>query len=200
MPNYWAKFENINKDIFRFDTRIYLNSIDKPTDDDICIGAIVGKNPGSAKPRDVGKGILPINLDNDKLLPTVRSIVCKSYKSAGVQLPKRGYIQVLNLFYLCNPDLRQAISSISKNTNAKYCLSEKRAFPWVWYVWGGESESLNAFKLRFAAINTNNHLYYDKSIRRVVNKPASTSAFAKHTQGLKHDLIVPYISKLIKNG
>lgn len=38
----------IGDEIFRYDTRVYLNPIDFPRGDDICIGAIVGKNPGSA--------------------------------------------------------------------------------------------------------------------------------------------------------
>ena len=43
---YWAKFENIENNIHRFDTRVYLKQIQKPSNNDICLGAIVGKNPG----------------------------------------------------------------------------------------------------------------------------------------------------------
>lgn len=45
MCHYWAKFIKIGTDYFRFDTRIYLNEIQKPNSTDICIGAAVGKNP-----------------------------------------------------------------------------------------------------------------------------------------------------------
>lgn len=48
MSNYWAKFKKVDDDTFRFDTRIYLIKISEPSDDYICIGAVVGKNPGSA--------------------------------------------------------------------------------------------------------------------------------------------------------
>lgn len=48
MSYYWAKFKKIDDNIFRFDTRVYLNPTKSPGENDICIGAIVGKNPGSA--------------------------------------------------------------------------------------------------------------------------------------------------------
>ncbi|WP_416150240.1 hypothetical protein ACM26V_04430 [Salipaludibacillus sp. HK11] len=49
---YWAKFELKNNILYRFDTRIYMNPTSKPFDKDISIGAVVGKNLGSAKPYD----------------------------------------------------------------------------------------------------------------------------------------------------
>lgn len=200
MGHFWAKFEKINGDSFRFDTRIYLSDIDAPKKTDACIGAIVGKNPGSAKASSLNSKLQAINLDGDKLLPTARNIVLKAYKEAKIPIPERRFIQVLNLFYLCNPNLVQGIVSLEKNLGAKICGSEKMEFHWVWYVWGGKSDNLNHFKNRFASINTYNHFYFDKECGCIVESPASESAFAKHTQGLKHSYVVPYIAKLIKNG
>lgn len=201
MPHYfWAEFAESRKDIFRFDTRIYINSINGIENNDCCLGAVVGKNPGSAKSVAIGNGLQPIELDGDKLLPTVRNIVLKSYNEASIQPPQRGYIQVLNLFYLCNPDFAQAISDLKKNQNAQNCLTENLSFPWVWYVWGGASETLNPYKGRFSKLKSSNHFYYDKKKSKVVAKPASVSAFAKHTQGLKHEYLVPYIAEVIKKG
>jgi len=60
--SFWAEFVEIGKDIFRFDTRVYLNRIRSIESRDPCIGAVVGKNPGSAKSVAVGKGIQPIKL------------------------------------------------------------------------------------------------------------------------------------------
>jgi hypothetical protein len=114
--------------------------------------------------------------------------------------PTSGYIQVLNLFYLCDPDLGRALEKIRTNDKAQNCLTENTIFPWVWYVWGGESSALSPFKERFSQLNSRHHFYYDKSLSKVVDKPASKSAFAKHTQGLKHEYVVPYISGLINNG
>ncbi len=201
MPHYyWAEFVESGRDVFRFDTRIYINSIDSIERNDCCIGAIVGKNPGSAKPVAIRNGIQPIKLDGDKLLPTVRNIIIKSYKEAGIQPPPKGYIQVLNLFYLCNPDLGQAISALKENKNTRYCLTENLSFPWVWYVWGSVSEILNPYKGRLSMLQSINHFYYDKEKSKMVAEPASVSVFAKHTQGLKHVYVVPYIAGVIRNG
>ncbi len=201
MPQYyWAEFINIGSDIFRFDTRIYLNPIGRIKPDDKCIGAVVGKNPGSAKPTAIGCGIQSIALDGDRLLPTVRNIITKSYSHAKIHPPKNGYIQVLNLFYLCDPNLGQALKKIKANNKARNCPTENHLFPWVWYVWGGALPNLSTYKERFSELNSNNHFYYDKSLLKIVEKPASKSTFAKHTQGLKQELVFPYISSLMKNG
>ena len=197
---FWAEFVEIGNDTFRFNTRIYLNPVTGIVNGDHCIGAVVGKNPGSAKSIAVGNGIQPIELDGDKLLPTVRNIVIKAYNASGTHIPDRGYVQVLNLFYLCNPNLDKAISELINNSNAQNDPTESLSFPWVWYVWGSKSEMLNPYKRRFTNLNTSNHFYYDKELSKVIAKPASESAFAKHTQGLKHAFVVPYISGVIKNG
>lgn len=195
--NYWAKFEKSGEDYFRFDTRIYVSPIKDIQNDDCCIGAVVGKNPGSAQSVAIDNGIQPIELNNDNLLPNVRSIVKKSYGEANIQPPQRGYIQVLNLFYLCNPSLDNAIAAMKKQQNAKNCPTENQSFPWVWYVWGGELETLNPYKKRFSKLKSSNHFYYDQKNSKVVDKIPSLSAFARHTQGLKHDFVVPHIAKLI---
>jgi hypothetical protein len=201
MSNYfWAEFVKIADDTFRFDTRVYFNSISEVRESDNCVGAIVGKNPGSAKSVAIDEGIQPISLDRDKLLPTVRNIFVQSYKEAEVDLPKRGYIQILNLFYLCNKNLGQAIAGVKKNKYAKNCLSENKNFPLIWYVWGDSLDDLNPFKERFKQLKSSNHFYYDKVHNKVVSESPSISCFAKHTQGLRHDYVVPYISGIIKNG
>ncbi len=196
---FWAEFLELGNDTFRFDTRIYLHPIKRIKNGDHCIGAVVGKNPGSAKSTAVGTGIKAIELDGDKLLPTVRNIIIKAYNESGIHIPERGYVQVLNLFYLCNPNLDKAISEVENNTNAKNDPAENLSFPWVWYVWGSKSEILNAYKGRFSSLKSNNHFYYDKELSKVVSKPATERSFAKHTQGLKHALVVPYISGVIEN-
>lgn len=197
---FWAEFEKVDGDIFRFDTRVYLNAISEIRATDHCVGAVVGKNPGSAKSSAIGKGIQPISLDGDKLLPTVRNVFVKSYGEAGIDLPERGYIQILNLFYLCDENLGQAIATFKENRHAKNCLSENKHFPLIWYVWGDSSDELNPFKERFEQLKSSHHFYYDKVNGNVVSEPASISCFAKHTQGLRHDSVVPYIAKIIKTA
>lgn len=197
---FWAEFVEIGNDIFRFDTRIYLNSITSIESSDRCIGAVVGKNPGSAKPTKKIVGLQPINLDGDKLLPTVKNIVTNSYYRAGIDYPKRSYIQILNLFYLCEPQFNQAILKHNNNKSVRFCSTEKSSFPWVWYVWGEKLDNLNIYKIRFSNLQSNVHFYYDQKLKEVVDKQPSISDFAKHTQGLKHDYMIPYIANILQNS
>lgn len=200
MNHFWAKFLPTDGETFRLDTRIYLKEIDTPEKGDSCVGAIVGKNPGSAKRSTSSDELQPIELDGDKLLPTVRNIVTKAYLEANIPLPERGYVQVLNLFYLCNPNLSQAITCIEKFAKSPFCKSEIGAFPWVWYVWGDESVNLNQYKERFSQVNANHHFFFDNRAKEIKNQPPKHHDFAKHTQGLKHEYVVPHIARIIANG
>lgn len=200
MSQFWAKFLSIDGETFRLDTRIYLKDIDAPRKGDLCVGAIVGKNPGSAKESTSSGELQPIELDGDKLLPTVRNIITKAYVEANMPLPERGYVQVLNLFYLCNKNLAQALASIEKFSEPQLCKSEAGAFPWVWYVWGDESADLNPYKKRFSQVNSNYHFFFDNRAKEVKSQSPKHHEFAKHTQGLKHEYVVPHIAKIIANG
>ena len=96
MSQFWAKFESIDNATYRLDTRIYLKDIDAPMEDDQCIGAVVGKNPGSAKQSTSSSLLQSIELNGDKLLPTVLNILAKAYDKANVAIPERCFVQVLN--------------------------------------------------------------------------------------------------------
>lgn len=198
MGNYWAKFREVEGQLFRLDTRIYLNNINEPSNRDICIGAIVGKNPGSARPISNLKtfNYTEINLSGDKLLPNVLSII---KKSANKKIWKNEYIQVLNLFYLCNQDLNEAISAYKNVDNPIICESETNFFPWVWFVWGDSNFSLNDFKLRFTKIKSKKCFFYDKTAQKIAERIPSTNDFARHTQGFSHNLITPYFETVL-NG
>ena len=195
---FWASFQRVGQDIFRYDTRIYLHKVARTSPSDVCIGAVVGKNPGSAKASNLSNpGIQPIFLDGDKMLPTVRNIVLKAYAEANIAGSAGEYIQVLNLFYLCEPNLTQAIKSISKHSGTAFCQPEANSFPWVWYVWGDENKSLSNFKTRFSSLNAPDHFYFDKDTEAVIGKVPSHNSFAKHTQGLKQESVITHISGLI---
>ncbi|MDH0202777.1 hypothetical protein [Comamonas aquatica] len=200
MSHFWAKFQSSGGELFRLDTRIYLNNIDAPKQSDSCIGAIVGKNPGSAKPSSSTGEIQPIQLDGDKLLPTVRNIVTKAYVTAKIAIPERGYVQVLNLFYLCNPILSQAVETISQITTPPICKSESGHFPWVWYVWGDDHVGFRPHKERFSKIDADHRFFFDNSVKEVKGSSPQNNEFARHTQGLKHIYVVPYIAQLIENN
>lgn len=201
MSYFWAKFQEVDGNVFRYDTRIYLSPIENPCNEDNCIGAVVGKNPGSAKANNPNNHSLQeIKLDGDKLLPTVRNIIDKSYIEAGKEIPDRGYIQMLNLFYLCNPNLGEAIHTIKVMQNTIFCSTEKQSFKWVWYVWGDKDQRLNQFKGRFESIEAKTNVFLNNKSGRVSKRLPLTDDFAKHTQGMRHALIVPFISGVIKNG
>ena len=82
---YLARFEEIEGKLFRFDTRIYLNDYNSDNDGK-CVGAIIGKNPGSAIPSKLNE-LVPLELNGDKMLPTVRNRFVDGYKLAKKEIP-----------------------------------------------------------------------------------------------------------------
>lgn len=198
MCNYWAKFKKVANDVFRYDTRVYLNPINSPGEDDICIGAIVGKNPGSAAATCLDKTNLQnINLDGDNLLPNIKSIFLKAYGKSNMPIDENAYIQVLNLMYICDKDLDQAIKKIEGHKNPTICLSEEKDFPFVWYVWGNEKGKLNSYKKRFGELNTDIHFFLNTETKEVISRIPTEKEPARHPQGMKHDLVTPYISEIL---
>ncbi|SFK54556.1 hypothetical protein [Methylophaga sulfidovorans] len=198
---YWANFKNIDGYLFRFDTRIYLKPISDVLPNDECIGAVVGKNPGSASPLYHSDGIIPIDIGNDKLLPTLKSLIEKSYNNSNLSLPDRKYIQVMNLFYLCEHNLPLAIHKNMRSQKAITCKSECNNYPWIWYLWGNGRDNnaklLNAFKQRFRTIKSEHHFYLDKNSSQIVWSMPDATDFAKHLQGIPHRKVLPTISYLI---
>ena len=204
MTNYWARFEDKNGNIFRFDTRVYLKPINEPScSKDVCIGAVIGKNPGSAQPSDCNSATLqPIILDNDKLLPTVKNIMTKAYNEAGIALEENanGYIQILNLFYLCEKSIRMAKERI-KNYQPNYpiCCSEGNNFNFILYAWGGPKDGLGCFKKRFFNnMRVKNNIWFDRNAREIKYTIPDENGFAKHIQGLSHEFIVPGIVEILR--
>ena len=194
MSYYWATYRKYGERLYRFDTRIYFESIEEVLVNDECIGAIVGKNPGSALPKN---GILntpcEIELNGDKLLPTVRNII----KSGNPNLGGRKYIQVLNLFFLCNPDLGEAIKDYEGAEIKNICETEKNVFPWLWFMWGGYNKMLTTKKLRFKEIKSSKMFYLDSRSKIVRTGFPEDIVCAKHTQGMPHDLVVPFLQELL---
>jgi len=200
---YWAKFEEKEGEIFRFNTRIYLQPIEKPLSTDVCIGAFIGKNPGSAQATNSKVSTLQrIQLGNDKLLPTIKSIMTKAYKVAGKESIPHSYIQILNLFYLRDQSLHQARRRIQGFLpDHPIDCSENNKFPFVFYSWGGPNDRINEYKNRFIKnIRTNNHIWFDYNANRTnLTKPSETD-FVKHILGLRHDNILSQIADVIKKN
>jgi len=199
MSNYWATFVKTGNHCFRYDTRIYLNAVQSISNSDICIGAVVGKNPGSASPSNLNSNAMQmINLNGDKLLPTVRNIFIKAKTQAKKPIGSNEYVQVLNLFYLCDNNLSTAITSYSTVGPCTSLIdsAENKIFPLVWYVWGSPDGRIDCYKQRFSGINTNNHIYYHTTNNQVYCGFPDTNP-ARHTQGLKHASIIPALAPFV---
>jgi len=121
----------------------------------------------------------------------------KAYKKAGKEIIPNGYIQVLNLFYLCDPSLNQARKKIQGFPPQNDC-SENNKFPFVFYTWGGPNDRINCYKNRFIKnIRTNNHIWFDYNANKTkITKPSEID-FVKHIQGLSHDHILHQIAAVI---
>jgi len=191
---YYARFEPVAGHVFRFDTRIYLGKHDANEDGE-CVGAIVGKNPGSAKPTQLGV-LAPLNLDGDKMLPSVRNRFVAAYQNAGKSIPTNAFVQVWNLFYLCNPDLGAACSEISSLVNPPPCPSESKKPTIIWFAWGGNDGYLNSFKQRFLS-DQKSGFYYNHQSGMIISRAPSVTDFAKHPQGMPAMPIVNHLAGLL---
>lgn len=126
--SYFACFKKISGHIFRFDTRIYIGSSYSIGERGECIGAIIGKNPGSALPTKYNQ-LCQISLNGDKMLPSVRNRFADSFRKAGVEPPRNAFVRVWNLFYLCNPKLSVAIKEFEDITVHEECWTEHQDAP-----------------------------------------------------------------------
>lgn len=161
------------------------------------MGRIIGKNPGSAVPEILTRGLQPIKLQGDHFLPSVLSIVRKAYDLRHFDYPEHAYIQVLNLFYLCNRDLREAKASLGVASTTSICASEKRSSPWSWYAWGGPDKQLDPLKARFLRKRPPNSFFYDRDAFSIVERKPRIDELAKHTQGMPHEAVVAHIASLL---
>jgi hypothetical protein len=197
---YWARFVPCQSRLFRFDTRVYLRGVPKCRSTDTVIGAVVAKNPGSARPSDSqSRALQPIELANDRLIPTVRSFVLKAYRMAGVAASRNAYIQVLNLFYLCEKDFGCAIRGIGSMVNPPADPAESNVFPWIMYLWGKYECRKAHFIRRFSRLDSENHFYVDKNLNQIVRGIPGRDSFARHTQGLKLEPVVAHLASLLRN-
>ncbi|WOJ92804.1 hypothetical protein R0135_13560 [Congregibacter variabilis] len=196
MSHYWAKFKTMGGQRFRLDTRIYLDAIAAPDDQDAVIGCIIGKNPGSAVASKRSSQLAPIALSGDKFLPTVLSVLRQSYRRAQRPIVPGSYVQVLNLFYLCDRDLTAAKRSLKSCPKAPLCPTEAQDFPWAWFAWGGSDRVLDPLKPRFDALSSARSFYYCKDQGRVIARRPTSQDLAKHTQGMPQSTVVTHLAKL----
>jgi hypothetical protein len=193
--DYFARFENINGNLFRFDTRIYLNDYDT-SKSSMCVGAIVGKNPGSAIPKVLNE-LAPLELDGDRMLPTVRNRFIDGYKLAQKNIPINSFVRVWNLFYTCDPDLDSACYKASSFKSLPICTTENESVPIFWYGWGGNDQRLNSFKERFMTKEWPHTFFYDHTESRVSKAKPTINSFAKHTQGMPSKPVNEHLASVV---
>jgi hypothetical protein len=197
--SFFAEFHNTSHGDYRLDTRIYLDpaAVVSPTDSPI--GAIVAKNPGSAKPNPAhGYGKLaPLLLHKDNMLPTVRNVFATARKLAISQgrTPDGNYVQVLNLSYFCNPDISVLRTYLKGGQTSHVCSRESTAYPVVWYAWGPSDSLLNPLKTRFSRLKACSAIFYDYNTKEVKTHIPTCLDFVKHPQGMPH---FPFINDLAK--
>lgn len=197
---YWARFELRASELLRFDTRVYLHPVDRPRAIDRPVGCIIGKNPGSAVPSQPSGGLQALELQGDHFLPSVRAVAAKSTTLAGVEPAPGAYVQVLNLFYLCNRDLRAAKRARDRTMLEETCATERRHFAWRWFAWGGPDSDLDSLKARFLRPRKGSAFYLDGASRLVVASAPSIGDKARHTQGMPHDRVVEHLANLTRRG
>jgi len=195
--SFYARFEKYDDCLLRFDTRVYLNGTPQPQKDGKCVAAVIGKNPGSAKPSN-GSEWQALDLDGDKMLPSIRNRFIAAYERANVPIPSLAYVRVLNLFYLCNPTLKEALEATDPPRTCPKCATEQQAYHIAWFAWGGNDAGLNPFKGRFLRLNAERAFFYDWSKREVVPRAPAETDFAKHIQGLRKEPIIEHLANLLK--
>jgi hypothetical protein len=189
-------FRRVGRSVFRLDTRIYLADLPAHRDDGQCVGAVVGKNPGSARGTRLNVWE-PLVLGNDKMLPYVRNRFLAAYERNGTRIPQFAFVQVSNLFYLCNENLSAGCREYAEINTPLRCHTECTRPQITWFVWGGSDNRLDCLKERFLRRRLRNPFYFDKYASCIVRELPTSFAFAKHTQGLASAEIEKLLAKLL---
>jgi hypothetical protein len=178
---YYALFIDRDGRRFRFDTRIYLCDCEDHKQEDgkgICLGAFVGLNPGSAEPwkeSDVGTWN---RICEDGTLRLIRRCFLEA---GGREMSPCAFVQVWNLFYLCDPESKKAIRDARKLGPPRTCPREgPLPLKMVWYGWGSSVPWLENRTKYFVDIGPEKGVYYEsKDGSPKIGKPG-TGSYAGH--------------------
>lgn len=195
MP-YFACFRKYAGCQFRLDTRIYLRDVD-PGADDVCVAAIIGKNPGSANGRRFDR-LAAISLDGDKLLPFVRRRFQNAYDRAGMDIPNGAYVRVWNLFYLCDKNLKAALTAYAGVKKPLQCATESTWPPIVWFAWCPPRDDFAAMQMRFRRRRIQHPFYFDMDLGDVVAGVPGSECRVKHTQGLPGAPVEEHLASILR--
>ena len=195
-----ARFQLLDGRLFRFDTKIYLGESQSPCGPGVCVGAFVGKNPGSASlaagdRQGVGRVI------QDHTLRMIRYRFTAAYSLARIPIPKNAFVRVWNLFYLCEPDYAEARRVLGKmGSNGLECETEKVDHPEiVWFGWGGADKKTVPCKARFQKKEPAHPFYFDRAAGKICRRVPSEFDAAAHPQGLPLEPIVACLAAMLRN-
>lgn len=193
---YYAEFitHPLSGHTYRHDTRIYLSGFTGNRSGGRCVGAFIGKNPGSALRSASGWGLI----QEDTTLRLIRSVWLKSLKAKP---NPDEYIQVLNLFYLCDPNFQKALKLAMKSSLYFPDPVENQPFEKVWWAIGDYDDA--SYRLGYclrriqSSVRSSKHVFYDSRKnagkgREITGLP-SAGHFCKHPIGMPH----PPMEKLL---
>jgi hypothetical protein len=193
---YFAHFRMHAGHPFRLDTRVYLRD-EEPGVEDVCVAAIIGRNPGSATGTTFDR-LAAISLGKDKLLPTVRNRFQQAYERAGVAIPHGAYVRVWNLFYLCNKTLSAAVKAHAGIRQPLACVTEAEWPPIVWFAWGPPATWHKQLPDRFLGREIEHPFYYDMDAERIVAAVPGPTTRVKHTQGLPGNPVEMHLASILR--
>lgn len=142
MPHcFTAVFEpcliNGKTELLRHNTRLWFERPESPTFDGVCLGAVVGLNPGSAKgDAEIGRETFG---ECDPTMQRVLKTFEIAFKLKGVSVPEGAYVQLLNLFYLRDARASAALAARDENPQILADARDKeegRQYPFLWLAWG----------------------------------------------------------------
>lgn len=142
MPHcFTAVFEpcliNGKTKFLRHNTRLWFERPESPTFDGVCLGAVVGLNPGSAKgDAEIGRETFG---ECDPTMQRVLKTFEIAFKLKGVSVPEGAYVQLLNLFYLRDARASAALAARDENPQILADARDKeegRQYPFLWLAWG----------------------------------------------------------------
>lgn len=195
-PHYYAKFQQKDGYVFRHDTRIYLHENPATDCDGNCLGAIVGINPGSAKPIKFDVWC-PLDLGNDKLLPFVRNRFCEALKITQIPIKPNYFIRVWNLSYLCKPNLDQALQNKLFFKEGLECPTESELPELIWFAWGfRDSHEIRELKKRFLQ-NIPAETFYINQKKEIVQEAPKIDSLVRHTRGMGAKPVVDCLSEIL---
>jgi hypothetical protein len=165
---------------------------------------VVLKNPGSARPLSTSGNWEIIKEDHTLVL--ILNRFREAYAESQKVVPRNAFVQVWNLFYLCNHEADEAFATLVKYRESfgepELCRCEDIVPKLVWFAWGkcngckkADVARFNSLKARFRKEQHKTHsCYYSPKASSMVEGVPSDSEDAQHPQGLPSPAIATYIA------